>query len=30
VLEDNDMMIKAAEALGARCYKTYRVFSKTL
>jgi hypothetical protein len=30
VLEDNDMMIKAAEALGAQRYKTYRVFSKTL
>jgi len=30
VLEDNDMMIKAAEALGAQRYKTYRVFSKAL
>ena len=30
VLEDNDMMIKAALAMGAEHYKTYRVFSKNL
>jgi GNAT superfamily N-acetyltransferase len=30
VLEDNDMMIKAAEALGSRRYKTYRVYHKEL
>jgi GNAT superfamily N-acetyltransferase len=30
VLEDNEMMIRAAEAMGAFRYKTYRVFGKTL
>jgi GNAT superfamily N-acetyltransferase len=30
VLEDNDMMVKAAEALGAERYKTYRVYGRTL
>jgi GNAT superfamily N-acetyltransferase len=30
VLEDNDMMVRAAEALGAARYKTYRVYGKRL
>lgn len=30
VLEDNEMMVKAAEALGAVRYKTYRVYGKKL
>jgi GNAT superfamily N-acetyltransferase len=30
VLEDNDMMIKAAEALGGVRYKTYRIYEKAL
>jgi GNAT superfamily N-acetyltransferase len=30
ILEDNDMMIKAAEALGAKRYKTYRIYEKAL
>jgi hypothetical protein len=30
VLEDNDMMIKAAEALGGRRYKTYRIYEKAI
>ena len=30
VLEDNDMMIAAAEAMGAERYKTYRVYERTL
>jgi GNAT superfamily N-acetyltransferase len=30
VLEDNDMMVRAAEALGAVRYKTYRVYGKRL
>lgn len=30
VLEDNDMMVKAAEALGAERYKTYRIYGRTL
>ncbi len=30
VLEDNDMMVKAAQALGAERYKTYRVYGRVL
>jgi hypothetical protein len=30
VLEDNDMMVLAAQALGAERYKTYRVYGKSL
>ena len=30
VLEDNDMMVKAAEALGAKRYKTYRIYGRKL
>jgi hypothetical protein len=30
VLEDNDLMIKAAETLGSVHYKTYRVYEKAL
>ena len=30
VLEDNEMMIRAAHAMGAHRYKTYRVYGKDL
>lgn len=30
VLEDNTMMVKAAEALGSTRYKTYRIFEKAV
>ncbi len=30
ILEDNDMMIRAMERMGAKPYKTYRIFEKEL
>jgi GNAT superfamily N-acetyltransferase len=30
ILEDNDLMIRAAEALGSKRYKTYRIYEKPL
>jgi GNAT superfamily N-acetyltransferase len=30
ILEDNDLMIRAAEALGSKPYKTYRIYGKPL
>jgi GNAT superfamily N-acetyltransferase len=30
LLESNDMVLRSAEMLGGRCYKTYRVYEKSL
>lgn len=30
ILEDNDLMIRAAEALGSKRYKTYRIYGKSI
>jgi hypothetical protein len=30
ILEDNDLMVRAAKLLGARPYKTYRIYGTPL